>query len=284
MPSMNCYWRPCQWLVLSVMTAALAGCAPTTEREDIELALASTMTTSAASTEATASAAPSRRSSKESALPGYDFSRPSATKPAAQEPNTATVVDSYITSRYKDKGLGVKSSKAQTEPEVDADDPDKYELKGPMRDSDQQGKASWYGEQFHGKRTASGERFDLNELTAAHRNLPFGSRVCVRSAVTGKSVVVRINDRGPFAPGRVIDLSKAAAQELGMLGLGIKPVEIWHLGKGEEECPDRISASAARKRHPSSTQAAKAKTDKTRASTRAVSVSSRKAVPSKRQK
>ena len=284
MPSMNRYWRPCQWLALSLMTAAMAGCAPTAEREDIDLALASTMTTSSASTESTASAVPSRRVSKDQALPGYDFSRPSAKPPVTEEPNAATAVDSYITSRYKDKGLGVKSSKAQVEPEVDADDPDKYELKGPVRDSDQQGKASWYGEQFHGKRTASGERFDLNEMTAAHRNLPFGTRVCVRSAVTGKSVVVRINDRGPFAPGRVIDLSKAAAQELGMLGLGIKPVEIWHLGKKEAECPDLISASAARKRHPSSTNTAKAKTDKARATTRSVSVSSRKAAPSKHHK
>lgn len=107
------------------------------------------------------------------------------------------------------------------------------------------GVASWYGPQFHGRRTASGERFDRNEYTAAHRTLPFGSRVCVRSAITGKTVVVRINDRGPFAPGRVIDLSQAAAEELGMLGLGLKPVELWHLASGDDSCPDMPDDAAS---------------------------------------
>lgn len=99
------------------------------------------------------------------------------------------------------------------------------------------GLASWYGGQFHGRLTASGERFDRTELTAAHKSLPFGSKVCVRSRITGKAVVVRINDRGPFAPGRVIDLSQAAAAELGMQGLGIKPVELWQLKPGRSACP-----------------------------------------------
>src|SRR5205085_8708247 len=76
----------------------------------------------------------------------------------------------------------------------------------------QSGGASWYGPGFHGKKTANGERFNTHALTAAHRSLPFGSRVRVTNARTGRSVVVRINDRGPFAGGRVIDLSKAAAQ------------------------------------------------------------------------
>ena len=110
----------------------------------------------------------------------------------------------------------------------------------PARESDQQGLASWYGPGLHGRRTASGERFDRYEFTAAHRTLPFGSRVCVRSTVTGKTVVVRINDRGPFAGGRVIDLSQAAAQELGMTGLGIKPVQLWLLGEDEDTCPDGV--------------------------------------------
>ena len=71
----------------------------------------------------------------------------------------------------------------------------------------QSGGASWYGPGFHGKRTASGERFNTHALTAAHRSLPFGSRVQVTNERTGRSVVVRINDRGPFVGGRVIDLS-----------------------------------------------------------------------------
>lgn len=81
----------------------------------------------------------------------------------------------------------------------------------------QHGIASWYGAQFHNRRTASGERFNMNDLTAAHRTLPFGTRLCAHSPATGKSVIVRINDRGPFIKDRVIDFSKAAAQALGIL-------------------------------------------------------------------
>jgi rare lipoprotein A len=82
------------------------------------------------------------------------------------------------------------------------------------------GKASWYGPGFHGKRTASGERFDMNELTAAHRTLPFGTRVRVRNVQNGREVVVRINDRGPQIRDRIIDLSRAAAAALDLLRAG----------------------------------------------------------------
>jgi rare lipoprotein A len=83
----------------------------------------------------------------------------------------------------------------------------------------QSGKASWYGPGFHGRRTASGERFDTNDLTAAHKTLPFGTKVKVTNTKTGQSVVVRINDRGPYAHGRVIDLSKASARAIGINGI-----------------------------------------------------------------
>ena len=83
----------------------------------------------------------------------------------------------------------------------------------------QSGKASWYGPGFHGRRTANGERFNTDDMTAAHRTLPFGTKVKVTNARTGKSVVVRINDRGPYAHGRVIDLSKASAQSIGISGV-----------------------------------------------------------------
>lgn len=86
------------------------------------------------------------------------------------------------------------------------------------------GKASWYGPGFHGKRTASGERFDMNDLTAAHRTLPFGTRVRVRNTLNGREIVVRINDRGPHAGDRIIDLSKAAAAALGFVQAGEAPV------------------------------------------------------------
>jgi rare lipoprotein A len=88
------------------------------------------------------------------------------------------------------------------------------------------GTASWYGERFHGLETASGEIFDLNQLTAAHRELPFGARVKVIHRITGASVAVVINDRGPCIDGRDIDLSKAAARALGILEDGLAPVLI----------------------------------------------------------
>ena len=82
----------------------------------------------------------------------------------------------------------------------------------------QAGVASWYGPGFQGRRTANGERFNTHALTAAHRTLPFGTRVRVTNKSTGRSVVVRINDRGPYAGGRVIDLSSASARTIGVSG------------------------------------------------------------------
>lgn len=108
------------------------------------------------------------------------------------------------------------------------------------------GVASWYGGKFHGRLTASGERFNRMDLTAAHKSLPFGTRVCVRNVSTGKTVLVRINDRGPFAPGRVIDLSQAAAQELGIQGLGIKPVELYKMHGKDDTCPDELLTAGSR--------------------------------------
>ena len=80
------------------------------------------------------------------------------------------------------------------------------------------GIASWYGGRFHGRKTASGEAFDMHALTAAHPKLPFGSWVRVRNLVNGRSVDVRINDRGPYVKRRIIDLSRAAARALGVVG------------------------------------------------------------------
>src|SRR4026208_1220045 len=92
------------------------------------------------------------------------------------------------------------------------------------------GMASWYGPGFHGNKTANGERYDMHKLTAAHRTLPLGSIAVVRSATTGKEVTVRINDRGPFATGRVLDLSYAGAQTLGMVGHGTDQIELRVIG------------------------------------------------------
>lgn len=88
------------------------------------------------------------------------------------------------------------------------------------------GKASYYADKFEGRKTASGETFRQNGLTGAHRTLPFGTKVTVINISNGKSVTVRINDRGPFSQGRVIDLSKKAAKRIGMISTGVAVVEI----------------------------------------------------------
>ena len=90
----------------------------------------------------------------------------------------------------------------------------------------ERGMASWYGPGFHGKKTANGERYDMYGLTAAHRTLPLGSVAVVHSLPSGRHVTVRINDRGPFAKGRILDLSLAGAQALGMTGNGTDQVEL----------------------------------------------------------
>ena len=88
------------------------------------------------------------------------------------------------------------------------------------------GRASWYGEAHHGRLTASGERYDMHALTAAHRSLPFGTRLRVVNLANDRTVEVRVNDRGPVISGRILDLSYEAARALGALQAGIIPVRI----------------------------------------------------------
>jgi rare lipoprotein A len=104
---------------------------------------------------------------------------------------------------------------------------------------EQEGLASWYGGKFQGRQTASGEIFDTNQFTAAHKTLPFGTMVKVTNLETGESTVVRINDRGPFVPGRIIDLSRAAAAAIGLAGKGVARVRIQVIS------PDSPEAEAA---------------------------------------
>ena len=94
------------------------------------------------------------------------------------------------------------------------------------RPTTQTGQASWYGEPHHRQLTASGERFDMHALTAAHPTLPFGTRLRVVNLDNAREVEVRINDRGPAVPGRIIDLSYAAARALGAVGAGVVPVRV----------------------------------------------------------
>ena len=97
----------------------------------------------------------------------------------------------------------------------------------------EKGRASWYGEPFHGRRTANGEVYDMNKISAAHKKLTFGTHVRVDNLANGSSLVVRINDRGPFVRGRIIDLSYGAAKKLGMVEAGVVPVRLTVVGAGE---------------------------------------------------
>jgi len=110
------------------------------------------------------------------------------------------------------------------------------------------GLASWYGRKYHGQPTASGEPYDMFAMTAAHRTLPIPSYARVRNPANGREIVVRINDRGPFAPGRVIDLSYAGALRLGLLG-GVAPVEVDRITHAEI----RAAAALAGDKQPGTT-------------------------------
>ncbi|WP_334011915.1 septal ring lytic transglycosylase RlpA family protein [Burkholderia cepacia] len=131
-----------------------------------------------------------------------------------------------------------KSSLADAEP-IDGKD---------VSDFRQTGRASWYGRDFHGRRTANGERFNMNALTAAHRTLPLSSYIKVTNASSGKWVVVKVNDRGPFKRGRVLDLSYAAAKMIGLVHAGTGRVKIEGLSPQEaREARDEMLASVSTK-------------------------------------
>jgi rare lipoprotein A len=131
-----------------------------------------------------------------------------------------------------------------------------YEIKGETYEPEaadvpltETGIASWYGKPFHGRRTATGEVYDMHAMTAAHKTMPLPSYALVRNPRNKREVVVRVNDRGPFKPGRVIDLSHAAARRLGISG--IAPVEVRRLTHAEIRSgtwkipPQRVAATAA---------------------------------------
>ncbi len=109
----------------------------------------------------------------------------------------------------------------------------------------QQGVASWYGKKFHGRRTSSGEPYDMYKMTAAHTTLPIPTNARVTNLANGKSVIVRINDRGPFSKSRLIDLSYAAAVELDMIANGTARVEVVTLGESQASAAPRAQPSAA---------------------------------------
>ena len=133
-----------------------------------------------------------------------------------------------ITERSGDK---VRRETIAAKIEIPAEEPSVIEklntvASNTVRKFSQTGKASWYGRQFHGRKTASGETFDMNAMTAAHRSLPLNCYIRVTNRNNGKSVVVKVNDRGPFHGNRVVDLSYGAAKKLGITNAGVGNVSI----------------------------------------------------------
>lgn len=112
-------------------------------------------------------------------------------------------------------------------------------------DYDERGTASWYGEQFHNRQTADGEIFDMELVSAAHKTLPLPSIVEVTNLDNGRTLTVRVNDRGPFVEGRIIDLSRAAADELGFLSKGLANVRVRYLGPAERVGARPVQIAAA---------------------------------------
>ncbi|MFQ5704485.1 MAG: septal ring lytic transglycosylase RlpA family protein [Gemmatimonadales bacterium] len=125
----------------------------------------------------------------------------------------------------------------------------------------QRGIASWYGPGFHGKSTASGERYDQNAMTAAHKQLPFQTWVRVDNLDNGRSVAVRINDRGPFVAGRIIDLSRAAAQAIGMVAAGTARVSITVTTPARESSCLRVQVGSYEKRSNAEARADRLRAD-----------------------
>ena len=129
--------------------------------------------------------------------------------------------------------FGVPDAVPRAEVKTRSGNPESYEVDGKeyhvldtSRGYSQRGIASWYGQAFHGRSTSSGEPYDMYLMTAAHKTLPLPTYVQVTNLENGRTVVVRVNDRGPFVEGRIIDVSYVAAQRLGMVGRGTAQVEV----------------------------------------------------------
>ena len=169
------------------------------------------------------------------AAPATPQSTPS-TAPVTENPPRPSRLADFIARRLR-KQIETPAPVAEAEtpaPVAEAEAPvatdipvdGKYQFTGEDARELERGNASWYGAQFHGRPTASGESYDKYALTAAHRTLPFGTIVRVRSLALGREVDVRINDRGPFSSDRVIDVSRAAAEALGLIGAGVIEVSL----------------------------------------------------------
>jgi rare lipoprotein A len=168
---------------------------------------------------------------------------------------TVLVLAGCSASRWGEEPTQARSSKGSTQPgeaRSSRGNPPFYEVYGDryyVMDSSagykEQGVASWYGKKFHGNPTSSGERYDMYTMTAAHKTLPLPTTVRVTNLRNGKSVVVRVNDRGPFIDNRLIDMSYAAARELDMIGSGTTLVEVVALNGQSPSSPAYTSLQSA---------------------------------------
>ncbi|CDS51538.1 Rare lipoprotein A precursor [Polaromonas sp. CG9_12] len=213
------------WLAAGCL-ALLAGCVtPPEPPVPADTALVLSPTASTASTPATPSLAP-----------------------VAETPRPSRLTD-FIARRFRRQiESAVPAVEAETPGMPDMPVDEKYQFTGEDARELERGHASWYGARFHGRRTASGENYDKYALTAAHKTLPFGTIVRVRSLALGREVDVRINDRGPFSPGRVIDVSQAAAEALGLVGAGIAEVSLNVANSPGDTTPSRSRKKSAPRR------------------------------------
>lgn len=159
---------------------------------------------------------------RETHYPGQTFYQNSTGASARMQPRTPTrqqAATVQTVSHQRGFGRLFQSHNKHTQAAVEAP---RYQTTGLL----QQGQASWYGKDFHGGKTANGETYDMNSMTAAHRTLPFGTMVKVTNLQNGAETVVRVNNRGPFHGNRIIDLSKGAAAQLGMVNRGVAQVKL----------------------------------------------------------
>ena len=197
-----------------------------------------------------------------------------ATPPEASKSRLADFISRRILRQNAPAAVVDETAEAPADLPID----EKYRLTGEAALELERGKASWYGTQFHGRATASGETYDKYALTAAHKTLPFGTIVRVRSVKLGREVDVRINDRGPFVAGRVIDVSEAAAEALGLVGAGVLEVSLNVAEATAQEVLDSVNAMPSRASKKSRTAKASTarKSGKSSASARQPKVAARR--------
>ena len=183
---------------------------------------------------------------------------PPAAAPSQDGPPSAAEIPPDLAS-VPDAVPKVEPKSATGNPQSYSVDGGKYQVLANAQGYKERGLASWYGKKFHGKRTSSGEPYDMFKMTAAHKTLPIPSYVRVTNLDTKRSIIVRVNDRGPFHEGRIIDLSYTAALKLGILGNGSSQVEVEALDPTKPDDAQAVLAAATKPPTPQAVQSAMTK-------------------------